>query len=88
MKKIYEALVLFIVEFLNYCVICINMRGIAEGNYGLTIITDFTIASLNFFVIKRIADGTDTIHQWLGFSIGAATGSVAGIYISKLILGH
>ncbi len=84
--KIKEFLLMFAVQLINYCLITINYRAVAHGNYLLTGISDFIFASLNFFVIKKIAKSDDTIHQWLGYSTGGVVGALLGIYVSKFLL--
>jgi hypothetical protein len=85
-QKIKEFLLMFSVQIINYCLITINYRAIAHANYVMTGISDFIFASLNFFIIKKIAKSDDTIHQWLGYSLGGVVGALLGIYVSKFIL--
>ena len=85
-QKIKEFLLMFFVQIINYCLITINYRAVAHANYFLTGISDFIFASLNFFVIKKIAKSEDTIHQWLGYSLGGVVGALLGIYVSKFLL--
>lgn len=87
MKKLKEALVLFFIQIVLYGILCINFRAVAQANYVTASITDFTIASLNFFVIKKIANSeANALHQWVGYAIGSLVGSILGIYLSTLIL--
>jgi len=52
----------------------------------LAAVSDFTIASLNFFVIRKIAKSEDSLHQWLGYVMGSVSGSYLGIWLSiKLV---
>ncbi len=85
-QKIKEFLLMFSIQIINYCLITINYRAVAQGNYLLTGVSDFIFASLNFFVIKKIAKSNDTIHQWLGYSLGGVVGALLGIYVSKFLL--
>jgi hypothetical protein len=40
---------------------------------------------MNFFVIRKIAQSTDTFHQWVGYVTGSVIGSYLGIYLSVLL---
>lgn len=85
MKHFKEASILFIIQIVLFGLLCINYRAIAETQYHLAAISDFTIASLNFFVIKKIANSEDAFHKWIGYVLGSVAGSYIGIYISTLI---
>jgi len=87
MKKIKEFLLMFVIQIVNYSLLCINYRAVAQAHYAQSAITDFIIASLSFFVIKKIAHGDDTFHQWLGYAFGGVVGSIIGIYLSTILLG-
>jgi hypothetical protein len=62
-----------------------NFRAVAGAHYHEAALTDFLIASMNFFVIKKIAQSTDTFYQWVGYVVGSVIGSYVGIYLSVLI---
>lgn len=67
-----------------FALLCYNYRAVAKGDYVLSAISDFLIASMSFFVIKRIAkDEGDNFWLWLGYSLGGVAGSLLGIWISK-----
>lgn len=85
MVKLKEFSILFITQIVVYGILCINMRAVADAVYHLAALSDFIIASLNFFVIKKIAQSTDNIHQWGGYALGSVCGSYLGIYVSTLI---
>jgi hypothetical protein len=88
MKKYQDALLMFIIQLVNYSLLVINFRAVAQANYFWSAITDFTIASFSFFVIKKIAKSDDSFHLWLGYALGGLAGSITGIWISLLIHGH
>jgi hypothetical protein len=88
MKKYQDALLMFIIQLVNYSLLVINFRAVAQANYFWSAITDFTIASFSFFVIKKIAKSDDSFHLWLGYSLGGLAGSIVGIWISLMIHGH
>ena len=63
MKKLKEASLLFGVQIVLYAIWCINFRAVADAHYHAAAISDFMIASINFFVIKKISHGQDQFHQ-------------------------
>jgi len=84
-QKVKEALLLFIIQVFLYGLLCINYRAISLIAYHQAAVTDFIIASMNFFVIKRIAQSTESLHQWIGYALGSIAGSYVGIYLSVLL---
>jgi hypothetical protein len=87
LNNIKEGAILFGAQMISFAIISINYRAVAQANYFWSILTDIVIAALSYFVIKRIAKSNcKSILQWLGFTIGSATGTCIGIFISKLIL--
>ncbi len=66
MTKLKEASVLFFIQVLSYTIWCINFRAVADAQYHTAAASDFMIASIQFFVIRRIAHGQDHLHQWAG----------------------
>jgi uncharacterized membrane protein YfcA len=85
--KTKEFLVLFLIQIVSYSLLVINYRAVAQANYVHSAVSDFAIASLSFYVIKKIAHGQDNFHQWLGYALGGVVGSIIGIYISVHLLG-
>jgi hypothetical protein len=81
-----QGLILFFVQSLLNFVGTINLIATAQMNYLWTIVTDIAIALLGFTAIKKIAEKGDGIPKLIGFTTGAVTGSVLGIYVSKIIL--
>lgn len=88
MKKFLEFLTMFFIQVISYGLLCINFRAIAKADYAQAIITDFLIATLNFFIIRKIAKSEETVHQWFGYALGGAVGSVWGLWLSKILLGQ
>jgi hypothetical protein len=83
--KIKEGLTLFVIQILMYGLLCINYRAVAQTEYNIAAISDFTIASFSFFVIRKIAKSDDAFHQWVGYVAGSVAGSYLGIYLSTLL---
>lgn len=84
--KLKEFIIMFCIQVFSYGMLCINYRAVALANIPLAAITDFVIASFNFFIIKKIASSDDSFHEWLGYALGGVVGSVIGIYYSDLLL--
>ena len=83
--KIKEGLTLFVIQILMYGLLCINYRAVAQTEYNIAAISDFTISSFSFFVIRKIAKSDDAFHQWVGYVAGSVAGSYLGIYLSTLL---
>jgi hypothetical protein len=84
-KKIKEATILFCIQIVSYGLLCVNFRAVAQAQYHLAAVTDFTLASMSFFIIRKISKSEDAVHQWAGYVAGSVVGSYLGIYISTLI---
>lgn len=82
MTKLKEAGILFLIQVVLYGLLCINYRAVAEAHYNLAALSDFTVASLNFFVIRKIAKSDEALHQWVGYVAGSVAGSYLGIWLS------
>ena len=84
-KTTREALILFAVQIVSFCILCINFRAIAQAHYHTAAVSDFFIASIQFFIIKRIANSDDSMQHWVGYTLGSVVGSYLGIYISTIL---
>lgn len=78
---------MFAIQIVSYSLLCINFRAVAQAHYFWASLSDFAIATLGYFVIKRLANSDNTLHQWLGYSLGGVAGSLLGIWLSTVILG-
>jgi len=85
MTKLKEALTLFAIQIVSYSLLCINFRAVANTEYHHAALTDFMLASLSFFVIRKIARSEDALHQWIGYVAGSVAGSYLGIWLSVVI---
>jgi len=83
--KFKEAAILAIIQIVLYGLLCINYRAIALVHYHEAAFADFLIASMNFFVIRKIAQSSDALHQWIGYVTGSVIGSYLGIYLSVVL---
>ncbi len=84
-EKLKEAVILGAIQIVLYSILCINFRAVAQAHYHEAALTDFLIASINFFVIRKIAQSTDALHQWVGYVTGSVIGAYIGIYLSVLL---
>jgi hypothetical protein len=83
--KLKEAITLGAIQIVLYSILCMNFRAVAEAHYHEAALTDFLVASMNFFVIRKISQSTDAFHQWIGYVSGSVIGSYLGIYLSVLL---
>jgi hypothetical protein len=84
-EKIKEAVTLGVIQIVLYSILCINFRAVAQAHYHEAALTDFLVASMNFFVIRKIAQSTDALHQWIGYVTGSVIGAYVGIYLSVIL---
>lgn len=87
-NNIKEGFILFFSQMLSFAIISINYRAVAQANYVWSILTDIIVAAISYFVIRRIAKTDNNAVQWIGFTIGSASGTAIGIFISKIIFGY
>ena len=87
-NDIRDAFILFFAQMLSFAVISINYRAVAQANIFWSVATDLIVASLSYFVVRRIAKSENSVCQWAGFALGSAVGTVIGIWASKFILGQ
>lgn len=84
-QKLKEATLLFCIQICSYSLLCVNYRAVAQTQYHVAALTDFMLASMSFFIIRKIARSEDALHQWVGYVLGSVAGSYLGIYVSTLI---
>ena len=81
--KIINFVTFFFIQMINYGLLCVSYRAISLTNYWILGSVDFLIASLNFFVIKKIANEEEnSTWQWFGYASGGVIGSILGTYLS------
>lgn len=85
--EIKNAILFFFAQMLLYLIFALNYRAIAQGNYIWSVISDVIVASITFFIIRKIAKSEDSILLWIGYTVGSVFGTIFGIYISVLLLG-
>lgn len=77
------ALLLLLIQSVNYGLITFNYRAIASASTRAAIVSDLLFASFNFFVIRQIATGEQSLLAWVGYVVGSGIGTWAGIEFSK-----
>lgn len=73
----------FVVQLLYYLLIVVNMRATAAGNYGVLAGSDFLVATVSFFVVKRIASREHGLIAWAGYASGSVCGSLVGLWLAR-----
>jgi hypothetical protein len=84
-----DALLLGVMQFLTYGICTISWRAVAQANIMVSVLTDTSLGSLQFFVIKKIAKEHEDsgLIPWFGYTFGGVIGTVLGIYASVWWLG-
>lgn len=67
------------IQCVSYFLIAVNTHAIAHTRYGLTIASDVFIASMNFFVIRKVAEAKG-YSPLVGYVLGGALGSTLAIW--------
>jgi hypothetical protein len=65
-----------------------NGRAYVQGLYGWTAVTDFTIATIGFCVVRKMVKEDFHLASILGWSIGGTCGSLFAIFITKMVYGN
>lgn len=65
----------------QFALLTMNYRFIAHSNYVGAVATDAAIAALGWSILKRVQEATSW-HERTGYVIGAALGSVIGIWLT------
>jgi len=81
-------LTFFFSQLLAYFLVTANYRAIAQGRYFWTAITDLLYATVQFYLIKKIADSKQTGVALVGYVSGGVVGSLTAIWLTKLIFGY
>jgi uncharacterized protein YebE (UPF0316 family) len=69
-------------EFLSFLIVTINFRACAKGKIALTCSTDAMLATLSFVLTRQIVNA-NTRAEMICYVIGACTGSVLGMRITR-----
>jgi hypothetical protein len=88
-QKFKSAAILGLLQFANWAICTVSWRATSQANIPVAIVTDFTLASFNFFLYRRIAKDVneDAFLPWMAYTVGGVCGTVVGILGSKYVLG-
>lgn len=75
---------LFLTGFLQVFFVAINTYFITKNFYTGVLIVSFLISFIWSFNVKKVAFGS--LKDRIIYSLGASTGGLIGLYISKLII--
>lgn len=81
MKK--SLVFIFLAQFVAFFLIVINTRAYTGNNYSITAISDIIWSTLNFFVIRKIAQDAFNIGSLIAYTAGGTIGSLLAMYISS-----
>ncbi len=76
----------FGVQFLNYAVLCWNIRSVAQAKYTNIFISDLMCAIMSFKLIKKVSM-SESNWALCGYALGGACGSLASTWITKRFFG-
>lgn len=76
----------FLIQCLNYGILCWNFRAVAQARYVHIGLSDLCCAAISFTLIKRVAQ-TDSRAAMAGYIVGGAVGSVVSVWITKTVWG-
>ena len=84
--RIKSFMLIFGVQFIQYCIVSISYRAMAQGRYVWTFVTDMIYGLNSFYLIKRIMK-SDSNLEIIGYTLGGACGSMLAIWITKQVFG-
>lgn len=67
--------------WIQWLLLVVNTKAIAETSYTWTVVSDVAIAFFGFTLIQRVA-AAQSLAERAGYIVGAALGSVSGLYLS------
>lgn len=76
-------LVLFVINTLNYLLLVLNYRAVAQGSITRTAITDALIAAAGFTLIGQVASAPRSIEGHVAYVLGGVVGSVLALLLSR-----
>ena len=76
---------LFLLQILNYGIICFSYRVLAENNKPATVLTDLVYSYMGFVIFKKIQASTNTRIEKIMYAIGSATGTLLGMLAADLM---
>jgi hypothetical protein len=85
-----EACYMGLSQFLSWGLCTVSWRSVSQANIPTSIVVDFTLASLQFFVFRRLIKNKDedSLLLWFFYAAGGVLGTVVGILGSVRWLGQ
>lgn len=65
-----------------YSLATVNIRAVAARDFPTALLTDAALATLVYFVIRRVAREPASVVPWLGYLVGSLIGTAVGMAIS------
>ena len=84
----HTALKLFVLQLIQYAVVSVAYRALAQANTRVCVSIDFFYALLSYAILRRVATAPETWVNQLSYAAGGATGSALGIWLSLSLLGR
>lgn len=84
---IRESAVLFIIQVIQYSVVCFSYRTLAQAQVGLSVSVDLFYSLMQYVVIRRIAQSSTKAVAAIAYALGSAAGTYIGIEVSLKVLG-
>ena len=78
----------FGVQFLNYAVLCWNIRAVAQAWYLSLFFTDILLAWIGFHMIGQVAEARKSRTAMAGYVLGGACGSLVSVWITRRLFGQ
>lgn len=68
-------------QFLSYSIVVYSWRTIAQNDVPKAMMIEVLYCTVQFYVIRRIANSTDSLSTLLGMIVGGCIGTYAGMMI-------
>lgn len=69
-------------QALTYLLATINIRAAAKGKILPTVLSDFVLAAIVFWIIRAVAEA-QSVGEFLAYVIGGGFGSAAAILLTR-----
>lgn len=81
-KRVKEFAAVFAVQFVQYCLVSVAYRAMAQARYAPTFLIDLVYGFGAFYVIQKVAKA-ESKAAVAGYVLGGAFGSCAAIWITQ-----
>jgi lipoprotein signal peptidase len=82
-----EFLKFVLAQCLNYFLLVMNYRAVAQARFFWTLVTDTVIAAVSYWMIQKVSAAKSRAAR-AGYIAGGALGSMIGLAVSKLLYGQ